>query len=224
LGSFERKSSFRTWLYRIVKNNVINWEIKKSKLKITSFQQFGETLDNTPFIEISDNNYFSADKALLIKETKFRCMTGMLLCLDKKQRLVFILGELFNVTDTIGSEIMEITSDNFRTLLSRARAQLYNFMDEKCGLENKNNPCRCARKTKAFIAAGFVDPHTLKFAVNYQKTVGEMAESSHRKMEVLLHENYRLLFREHPFLQGQSLVDKLRTMLSSEPALKIFNL
>jgi len=223
LGRFEKRSQFRTWLYRIVKNNVINWEIKKTKIRIRSFRQFGEALDRAPDLEISGNDHLSADKDILIRETKLRCMTGMLLCLDKKQRLVFILGELFDVNDTIGSEIMEISKTNFRALLSRARAQLYNFMQEKCGLENKNNPCRCARKTKAFIEAGIVNPHDLQFAPGHQRTIEETAETRQNQMEHLLNEHYRLLYRQHPFLTGPDLLEEIRKILSSDHTKQLFN-
>src|SRR5689334_16344234 len=38
LASFKKKSSFRTWLYRIVKNNVINWEKKRKRENVLSFE------------------------------------------------------------------------------------------------------------------------------------------------------------------------------------------
>jgi hypothetical protein len=31
-------------------------------------------------------------------------------------------------------------------------------MNDKCGLVNKANPCRCAKKTRGFIQEGHVDP------------------------------------------------------------------
>ncbi len=223
LGSFEQKSQFRTWLYRIVKNNVINWEIKKAKIRVRSFREMGEALEKLPDREISNNDDLAADKDILIEETKLRCMTGMLLCLDKKQRLVFILGELFEAGDTIGSEIMETSKANFRTLLSRAKAQLYNFMNDKCGLENKKNPCRCARKTKAFIEAGIVNPHDLQFTRVHHRTIEEMAGNKQDQMEDLLQGYYRLLHRQHPFLPGPDLVEEFRKMLSSEQTMQLFN-
>ena len=223
LGSFEKKSQFRTWLYRIVRNYVINWKTKKTTIRTQSFRQFGEALDSAPDMEISDDGQLAPDKDLLIKETKLRCMTGMLLCLDKKQRLIFILGELFEVSDTIGSEIMEISKTNFRTMLSRARTQLYNFMQEKCGLENKNNPCRCAKKTRAFIEAGIVNAGNLQFARGHQLTIEEVAATRQDQMEDMLHRHYRLLYKQHPFLPGPDVVEGLREILSSDHAKQLFN-
>lgn len=72
----------------------------------------------------------------------------MLLCLDRKQRLIFTLGEIFGASDTIGSEVLEMTADNFRQCLVRARRDLYQFMHSQCGLVNANNPCRCPKKTR----------------------------------------------------------------------------
>ncbi|EMY03822.1 hypothetical protein LEP1GSC029_0137 [Leptospira interrogans str. 2002000626] len=41
-------------------------------------------------------------------------MTGMLLCLNRDQRIIFILGEIFSVSDMVGSKIMSISRTNFR--------------------------------------------------------------------------------------------------------------
>ena len=86
------------------------------------------------------------------------CVSGMLLCLDREQRLTYILGEIFGVTDTVAAELLEISSENFRQRLARARRDLHNFMNDKCGLVNSANPCRCAKKTRGFIEAGHGAP------------------------------------------------------------------
>src|SRR6266545_4230827 len=46
--------------------------------------------------------------------------------------------------------------DNYRQKLARARRDLRNFMERQCGLINAANPCRCAKKTQAFIEAGYI--------------------------------------------------------------------
>jgi DNA-directed RNA polymerase specialized sigma24 family protein len=48
-------------------------------------------------------------------------MKAMQLCLDREQRLIFILGELLEFPDSVGSEIMEISKENFRIKLHRAK-------------------------------------------------------------------------------------------------------
>ena len=57
-----------------------------------------------------------------------------MLCLDREQRLIYILGGIFGVTDTVAAELLEISSDNFRQRLAGARRDLHNFMNDKCGL------------------------------------------------------------------------------------------
>ena len=67
--------------------------------------------------------------------------------LDRKQRLIFTLGAILGASDTVGAEVLEMTSDNFRQCLVRARRDLHSFMNQQCGLVNKGNPCRCPKKT-----------------------------------------------------------------------------
>jgi DNA-directed RNA polymerase specialized sigma24 family protein len=54
----------------------------------------------------------------------------MLLCLNREQRLAYILGEIFGVTDAGGAELLETSRDNFRQKLSRARRDLHNFLQD----------------------------------------------------------------------------------------------
>src|SRR4029077_20576106 len=96
----------------------------------------------------------SADTGVLVTEAMLSCTSGMLLCLDREQRLTFILGAIFGVSDPVAAEVLEITPDNFRQPLARARRDLGNFMNDKCGLVNQANPCRCGKKAPGLLPAG----------------------------------------------------------------------
>ena len=146
LSSFEGRSSFRTWLYRIVVNHVLNMKRGRAEQAVISFSAYGQAIEDIPDLDLPDPKYISADANLLVTEAMIACTTGMLLCLDRDQRLTYILGEIFGVTDVVAAEVLEVTCENFRQRLSRARRDLRNFMDDKCGLVNRSNPCRCAPK------------------------------------------------------------------------------
>jgi hypothetical protein len=137
----------------------------------------------------------------------------MLLCLDRKQRLIFTLGEIFGASDTVGSEILEMSADNFRQSLARARRDLYQFMQGQCGLVNANNPCRCPKKTKGFIEAGHVDPARLQFVPLHQRRVSEAVEGVVRTVENAVDEQHAAIFREQPFLEPKDQIGWLRQLL-----------
>ncbi len=48
LSQFNFKSSFRTWLYRIVVNEFLQGKRRKSELRFTSFKDYGAELDMVP--------------------------------------------------------------------------------------------------------------------------------------------------------------------------------
>jgi len=153
------------------------------------------------------------DVPLMVEEAKISCTTGMLLCLDRKQRLVFTLGEIFGASDTIGGEILEMSPDNFRQSLARARRDLYQFMNGQCGLVNANNPCRCPKKTQGFINAGHVDPHHLQFVSLHIRRIQEAAADTVREIDDAVHRQYAAIYREHPFLQPSEQVQWLSQVL-----------
>ncbi len=221
LSSFEGRSSFRTWLYRIVVNHVLNMKRGRVEVRHVSidFASYGAALDDTPELELADPKGTSADTELLVTEAMLACTSGMLLCLDREQRLTFILGAILGVSDTVAAEVLGITPDNFRQRLARARRDLRNFMNDKCGLVNQANPCRCAKKTRGFIQAGHVDPQNLLFVRERICEVREAAPKVHEAIDTL-DGKCAEIFRGHPFYKPPDLGQMLRRLVE-RPDLKL---
>jgi len=212
LSTFEARSSFRTWLYRIVVNHVLNMKRGRAEEANWTFARYGDGLRSAPDEELPDPKSVPADLKMLVDEARIGCTSGMLLCLNREQRLVYVLGEIFGVTDSVGAELMEISRDNFRQKLSRARRDLHNFMQNQCGLINKANPCRCAKKTQAFMRAGYLDPGNLLFAKEHVTRVREVADKKHEDI-TSLDAAYAEIHRDHPFHQTPDFVGSLRRLM-----------
>ena len=224
LAGFEGRSSFRTWAYRIVVNHVLNMKKSMGEMQhADNFSLYGKIIDNCPDGDFPDTSNYSVDSKILVEEVKISCMFGMLLCLDREQRLVYTLGGLMGISDAAGSEIMEISKDNFRQRLSRARRDLHNFMNNKCGLVNKGNPCRCSKKTKALIEVGYVNPDNLKFTRNFYFKMDKIAEKKVDELIDVLDNDCNELFRSHPYEKSPDFVGSLRKILASDKFLNIFN-
>src|SRR6478609_11831385 len=175
LSTFKGESSFRTWLYRIAAHHVLNMKRRGGETYVTTFADYGAAIDRTPDLDLPDPDSVPVDLPVLVEEAKNGCTMGMLLCLDRKQRLIFTLGEILGASDTVGGEVLEMSADNFRQCLARARRDLHRFMNGQCGLVNKSNPCRCAKKTKGFIELGHVDPEHLLFVGQHVEQVRHVA-------------------------------------------------
>jgi RNA polymerase sigma factor (sigma-70 family) len=224
LSSFQGRSSFRTWAYRVVVNHVLNMKKSAGETRhANTFPEYWRRIDGTPDYDMPDTNSLPIDTRLLLDEVKTTCMFGMLLCLDREQRLIYILGGIFGVSDKVGSEIMQITKANFRQKLSRARKDLYNFMNNKCGLIKKDNPCHCDKKTKAMLNSGYLNPANLRFYNNYYYKTEQAAGEKLKVLNNYFDNQCQLLFREHPFQKSPDFVDMLREMIKSEKFREIFN-
>jgi RNA polymerase sigma factor (sigma-70 family) len=215
LSTFKGESTFRTWLYRIAANHVLNMKRRWAETRATTFADYGAAIDGTPDLDLPDPHSVPVEVPLLVEETKNSCTMGMLLCLDRKQRLIFTLGAIFGVSDTVGAKVLELTAGNFRQCLARARRDLHDFMNHQCGLVNKNNPCRCPKKTRGFIDAGHVDPRNLLFVPQHLERVRDVAPEAVREIEEVVERQHAAIYREHPFLQPPDQVAWLRRILDS---------
>ena len=218
LSTFRGESAFRTWLYRIVVNHVIHLK-KKQPLEAAAvpFEYFSRDLDEAGDAPTPDEAG-GVPATLLVEEAKIGCTLAMLMCLDRRQRVVFVLGEILGVTDQVGAEVMELSPENFRQILSRARRDLYSFMADKCGLVNQANPCRCARKTRGFIDKGYVDPHSLQFVTGRLVEIRSVTPTRVRELDALEREHAEL-FRGHPLLPAPEEALSVRRLFD-QPAVR----
>jgi len=224
LSTFQGDSKFRTWLYRITANHVLNMKRRSAESGVTTFADYAAAINSTPDLDLPDAKGMPVSLPLLVEEAKTSCTMGMLLCLDRKQRLVFILGEVLGVTDTVGGEVLEMTADNFRQCLARARRDLHNFLTNQCGLVNQSNPCRCPKKTRGFIEGGHVDPQRLLFAAEQVARVREVAAETIRQVDDLAEQQHAALYRDHPFLRPADEIDWLRRLFQRDDVRKVLYL
>lgn len=221
LSKFENKSSFRTWLYRMAVNYLISAARKRSETEVYSFEELGDFID-----KVHAEEQMSAEEQRArrteIRAIRDRCMMGTLLCLDRQQRIILILGGVFNVSSTIAAEILNVSPANFRKQLSRAKADLFRFMEDKCGLMNPNNPCRCHKKTKGFINEGKVDTLTQQFIPKVTETIDSVMETKNKELDALMEGKYLGLFRSQPYYEANLAENLVKKLLRDEDVRKLF--
>lgn len=216
LGTFREESTFSTWVYRVASNYLLTTRKRRAERESLTFEQFGQQLDEG----LSDAPLPAsnpADQALLVEEVKIGCTQGMLLCLDRGHRLAYILGEIFEVKSKEGAYILEITPAAFRKRLSRSRKRIRTFMQQKCGLVNPRNPCRCSRRVHRAIEEDRVDPDDLQFATHPVR-----ARQDHpviervREMEAL--ERAAAVFQSQPdYAAPDVFVERIKQLIDAAP-------
>lgn len=200
ISSWSGEGSFRSWAWRIVVRCLLDSKRVQARLgRVDPLEGVGEPAPEA-----------SPEQAALTRETRVSCMLGMLLCLDAEQRLAWVLAELLEVNSALGAELLDVTPAAFRKRLERARADLSAFLNERCGLVDPANPCRCSRKTSHLVTLGLVDPVHHRF-------VGPRLESVRAAAPRLLDELDAVgsLYRDHPLVDGRDFVDRLRVLLQS---------
>jgi RNA polymerase sigma factor (sigma-70 family) len=168
LDGFRGESGFRTWVYRVACNALASLRKQRMERQPMSLEAFGEDLargqSDAP-LAVESN----VEEKLLLEEVKIGCTLAMLLCLDRDQRLAYILGEIMDLGHNEAAEVLETTPAVFRKRLSRARAGITSFMLSRCGLANPENACRCRKRVATAVALGRVDPSHLLFASSQEQ-------------------------------------------------------
>jgi len=161
LSSFQHRSEFKTWVYKLSTNTLINHKKRIQKKKL-SFEEYSGYLNQGFSHKINYTNN-EAEQKLLIIEAKVGCSNAMLQCLNTENRLVYILGEILELNSKEGAFILDITSVTFRKRLSRTRKKLHSFINQNCGIVNPANTCRCHKKVDDAIEKKHIKPNQLLF-------------------------------------------------------------
>ncbi len=212
LSSFEGRSAFRTWVYRVATNTLLNLKATPFERKRVNFEEFGEDLARG----LSETTRPASDgeTATLAEEVKIGCTLAMLQCLERPQRAAFIVGEILEMDQREAADVLEISPAAYRKRLSRARERITTFMAGNCGLFNPGNACRCGKRIGAAINLDRVDPGRLLFATNaaHAKRFPRVLATI-RGLEVT--QRAAALYRSHPDPEVRAeLAPRLRRMLA----------
>lgn len=219
LSSFKRRSRFRTWLYRIALNQVLDRrrsDQERGLARSADFFADDRNMEDYLARELPDTKTLPPDLSLLVREAEIKCMLGMLLCLSRRQRMAYILGETLEVGSKVGAEVMGSTEAAFRKLLSRARRRLASFMLDRCGLLNPGKPCRCERSVAPNVATGYIDPERLEYAGHEAPVLREGVARARRAFDSLVAGKCGDLYRALPFRESPDFSKRVLAIVESE--------
>jgi len=162
LSDFRGESTFKTWVWRIAVRHVLGVR-RGRREEVASFETIEMLVSrgdaNPPLPSLPE-----AELALLAEEVRLSCTQGMLMSLDRDQRVSYVLAEVFELDGEEAASILEVDPATHRKRLSRARARLAEWMGKHCGLVDEKNACRCRRQIPVAMGFGVVDPKALEYA------------------------------------------------------------
>lgn len=198
LSTFKKSSSLKTWILSITSNHVNSQKRKIKEYIFSDFSNHNELLE-----DLSDQipgKEADPETAAISDEMKSMCVEGMLLCLNREQRSAFIIGAVMGLGSPEGAGALGISEQAFRKRLSRARKDLGQYMNNRCGLVNAENPCRCARKAKAAYDAGYITPDKAVFSKKRLDDVAQFIQSSGNSADSII-DKVSKVFREVPVME-----------------------
>jgi RNA polymerase sigma factor (sigma-70 family) len=211
---FRGESRFSTWCFRIAANYLLTTHKRRAERWGYSFEMCEQAIEKALSMS-SAEIVETPEENLIAEEVRLACLQGMLLCLSREIRLVFILGVVFEVTSHEGAHILDITPEAFRQRLSRGRKQIQNFMTKKCSLVHPENPCACARLIPYEIKIKLLDPENLRFA-NHRCYARESESVNSRLRELDEIERLAVLFRSHPdYAAPETFLESIKKLVES---------
>ncbi len=174
LSSFEFKSKFKTWVYRIAVNYLVSNKKIIDKEPKPTFDSFKIDLEYD--LEEPDELINCAEYSAMLNELQIFCTISMLMCFSPSYRMAYILGDIFELGHQEASQILGLSKETYRKQLSRARIKLIKFMTSTCGLANERASCSCERKLKGAICRGRVSQKYMKFSHISDSTYPEIQQ------------------------------------------------
>ena len=211
LAAWRGEAKLMTWAYRIGVNYLLNLRRDSSgEAASLSFDEFRNGLAEG----LADADYRGPEAQVLADEVRLSCTQAMLQCLERHERIAFVLGEIFELTSTDAAWILDTTPAAFRKRLERARTRIRGFMESTCGLVNPNAFCRCARRVPAAVALGRIDPSRPAFVTHPVSASGRDVAQAAAQLATL--HNAAAVLRAHPdYAAPQARVDAIMALLQS---------
>ena len=176
LSTFRGDSAFHTWVYRVAANYLVTAKRVRERDHGLNFEMFRSDLEGG-LVPVPED---SGEDVVMLNELRISCTMAMLLCLDLKHRIAYVLGDMhrgavrrclwqgsapLELEHGDAAGILGISKPNYRQRLSRARGEVVAFTSKSCGLANETAICSCPRQLPAALASGRVRRGQTAFAL-----------------------------------------------------------
>jgi RNA polymerase sigma factor (sigma-70 family) len=156
LGDVRDVEAAGAWAFRIACRHLVHVR-KQGRLEAQRFTFRAFAADLAEGLEeLPDQTMQDPETQVLIEEVKIGCTLALLTCLSRPLRAAYILGEIFELSDTEAADALEIDPAAFRQRLRRARALVTRFVQARCGIVSPAAACRCERRVAPALRLGRV--------------------------------------------------------------------
>ena len=177
--AFREESSFFTWIYRITLNVANDYMKQRIKLPIYVLtEDLGYSIEEI----IDPNPANDPETELLANEARFRCLHCFTECLPTSQRAVFCLIITLGLPYKTTAEILSCSLGSVKATLHRAKKRIAGYLEGKCQLIKKSNPCNCSQWVRFGLSQGWISKQAL---ANPRPTIIVQAEEEIVKLQTL---------------------------------------
>lgn len=142
-----------TWLTAIARNLCLR---RMRRLRERTFEDFVTTIE--AHARLPTSAYSGPERRFYLAEVREGCLIGLLQCLPRSQRCVFVLHVLNDLPIADVASVMCKSQNAVRILLSRARSSMRRFLCRNCALLGGAN-CECANMVAFSLARHLIAPY-----------------------------------------------------------------
>ena len=151
LGGFRGKSKLSTWIYRIATNTTID-RMRSATYKHTKGHSAIENVAGLDSDNADNAHTPAAIDQTLIRKEMSECVIEFIDDLPPDHRTVIVLSELEGLANNEIADILDISLENVKVRLHRARARLRAALNDGCEFyHNEQSVLACDRKPSQIL-------------------------------------------------------------------------
>ena len=221
LASFRGDSAFATWVFRVARNHLLTALTRSREAPEVSLEGLAARLQagldfGASLAFDGPGTPLTPEDKLAARQVAISCTQGMLMALDREQRLAWLLDTVFGLSADAGAQVLGIAPAAYRQRLSRARRALDPFVTRTCGLVSDEAPCHCERQLPAIRQ---LDAQTLTRRSIPLVAIGrrELGDAERQFAALVRMSDAAALFRAHPeYSAPATMVEGIRDVLRLE--------
>lgn len=156
--TFREECTFFTWIYRITINVSNDYLKQRAKFPVHALtEDLGYSLEEIIDPDPANN----PETELLAYQARVKCLHAMTECLPAEQRKVFCLAITLGLPHKLVAEILDCSVNSVKTTLHRAKQRWFGYMEDRCQLIKKSNPCSCKQWVRFSLSQGWISKEAL---------------------------------------------------------------